>query len=106
MFGGRNQYAFFHQAGRVADAGNILANCLNFKTVKVNAAEDNARVRRRGQDAQFDRRSRVQADTLALYSYADCLFLYQQVKNKRGNGNLACGKTATHCCARFIQNFM
>ena len=47
VLGGGKQHALFHQAGGVADAGDVAAMSLDFKIVEIDAAEDDAGVRRR-----------------------------------------------------------
>jgi len=42
MLGGRDEDALFHQAGGITHTGDVPADGLNLKTIKVGAAEDNA----------------------------------------------------------------
>src|SRR3954469_7743715 len=48
MFGGRDEHALLHQAGRVAHARNVSSSSFDFKIVEVNATEDDSRSRGRG----------------------------------------------------------
>ena len=57
MLGGGDQDALLHQACGVADAGDVAAYRLDLKAVEVNAAEDNAGVRRSRENSQLDRRT-------------------------------------------------
>ncbi len=74
MFGRRNQNAFFLQTGSVADFGYVAANGFNFKSVKINPAEDNPRSSRSRQYTQIYRSPTVQSHTLALHWCPNCLF--------------------------------
>jgi hypothetical protein len=77
VLGGRDEDAFFHQAGGVADFGDVAADGLDLKAIEVDAAEDDARTRGGGEDAQMDGCSAVQADSTAVGGLANCTFVYQ-----------------------------
>ena len=81
MLGRRNEHAFFHQAGGVADAGDVAADGLNRKAVKVNPMEYDARTRGRRQDSQMDRSAAVQADSGALHCPTNCLLVSQPMES-------------------------
>ena len=59
VFGGREQDALLHKAGGIADAGYVVAVGLDGKIVQVHAAEDDAGIRRRGEEAQVSVNPRV-----------------------------------------------
>jgi hypothetical protein len=50
MLCGGDQDTFFLQAGGVAYFGHVAADRLNFKAIKITAAENNARPRYGGKD--------------------------------------------------------
>src|SRR5579863_10335695 len=75
VLGSRNQHAFFHQAGGIADAGHIAADGLDLKAVEISAPEDDAGARRSGYKAHGNRSATVKAHAGALHRRADCLLL-------------------------------
>ena len=77
VFGGGDQNTFFHQAGGVADAGDVAAGGFNLKAVQISAAEDDTGARRRRQNAHVDFRAAVQSYSTACDGRADCLLLDQ-----------------------------
>src|ERR1700722_10322184 len=77
MLGRRNQHAFFHQAGGVADAGDVAAGGLDPKTVQVDAAKHNARTGGGGQNPQMDRGAAVQTYTGTFRRPTNCLLVFQ-----------------------------
>src|ERR1700730_11986710 len=81
VLGRRNEHAFFHQAGGVADAGDVATDGLDRKTVEIDAVEHNARTCGRRQDSQMDRGATVQADSGALHRPTNCLFVSQPMKS-------------------------
>ena len=79
MLRGRDQYALFHQACGVADAGNVAADCLHLETIEIDASKDHSRAWRCRQYPQLNRSPAMQADAAAFYGRADCLFLFQSL---------------------------
>ena len=79
MFGGGNQHALFHQAGGIADAGDVAADRLNLESIKIGAAENDSSAGRRRQDAHGNGRAAVQANTTASNGRADCLLVNQMM---------------------------
>ena len=51
MLGGGDEHALAHEAGGVADLGDVAADGGNFEVVEVGAAEDDAGTGGRGQQA-------------------------------------------------------
>ena len=49
LFGGGDEHALAHEAGGVADLGDVATYCGNFEVVEVGAAENDARAGGRGQ---------------------------------------------------------
>src|SRR5579871_416170 len=78
MFGGRNKNALLHQAGGVADAGDISADGLDLESVKVSPAKHDASSRGCWNNAHRDRRPAVQANPTAFHRRANCLLLNQR----------------------------
>lgn len=74
---GRDEHAFFHQAGGVADARDVAAERFDFVVVEIYTAKDNAGAGSRRQDPQVNGSAAVQADALTLYSATDCLLIQQ-----------------------------
>ena len=77
MLSGRDEHAFLHQAGGVADASNVAPSRFHLEVVQVGAAKDDSSARWCGQDSKMDGSTAVKTDTCALYRRADCLFLLQ-----------------------------
>src|SRR4029077_1938911 len=85
MLGGGEQDAFFHQAGGIADAGDVAAVSFNFEIVEIHAAEDDAGVRRRGYEAEAAGNGGVESDSgcvngalyrrLARHRVIRCIYL-------------------------------
>jgi hypothetical protein len=76
MFSSGEQDALLHQARGVTDARHVAAVSLNFKIVEIHAAEDNARVRRCGIQADVAANGGMKADSIsfdgAFYSRLAC----------------------------------
>ena len=77
MLGGRDQHAFFHQTGCVADSSDVPPCGFHFKTVEIDSAKKDTGPSRGWQDAQVDRRTAMQTDSPKFYWAANCLFLPQ-----------------------------
>lgn len=67
VFGGGEQDALLHEAGGIADAGDVVAVGFNREIVEVNAAEDDASVGRSGLKAEFRVNAGVKTHTLDFY---------------------------------------
>ncbi len=50
VLGGRDENAFFHQAGGVADFGDVVANGFDLEAIEVGAAKQDAGAAGRGQE--------------------------------------------------------
>ena len=81
VLGGRDEHAFFHQAGGVADAGHVAADGLDFKAVEIDAAKDDSRSGRSGKYSHGNWRAAVEAYSTAFHGGADCLLLSQRRLN-------------------------
>ena len=77
MFSRRNENALPHEARGIAHTGDIAADRLNLEAIQVSAPEHDPGTCGRGQEAEADRGSAMQSDSLAFDSNADCLFLSQ-----------------------------
>ena len=77
MLGRRNQYAFLHQTGGVADARNVPADGLDFKTIQIDAVKYDARSRGCRQDSQVDGSAAVQTYPGAFHRPTNCLLVSQ-----------------------------
>ena len=66
VLGGRQQDAFAHQAGRVADSGDMPPISGNLERVKIRPHENDATARRRRENSQRDVLSAVETDTSRL----------------------------------------
>ncbi len=53
MFGGGDEHALAHQAGGVADLGDVAADGWDFEVVEIGAAEDDAGAGGSGQEAAW-----------------------------------------------------
>ena len=82
MLGGGNQYAFLHQAGGVADLGDILAAGFDLVSFEIGAAKHDARSRAGGKDAEVDWGSTVKAHATARDRTSDCSLEYQKSLRK------------------------
>src|SRR5271170_319574 len=71
VLGGRDQHALFHQAGGVADAGDVGDIRFDFEVVEVHATKNYAGVRRRRDQAQTALDRRVEADAFDLNGMLD-----------------------------------
>ena len=69
VLGGGDEHALAHEAGGVADLGDVAAGGGDFEVVEVGAAEENAAAAGRGQQPHLDGSSAVQADAGEL----DCV---------------------------------
>jgi len=78
VLGSGDEHALLHQAGGIADAGHVAADCLDLKAIEIDAAEHDAGSGRCRQNAQANGRAAVQANPLALHNRADCLLLAQE----------------------------
>jgi hypothetical protein len=67
MLGGGDKDAFFHEAGGVADAGDVSAVGFDLEAVKIGAAEDDSRSGRSRKDAHDDGSAAVQSDSTASH---------------------------------------
>ena len=74
MFGGGDEHALAHEAGGVADFGDVAADGGDFEVVEVGAAEDDAGTGRRGQQTHGDRRAGMKTDPCELKGCGDGLF--------------------------------
>ena len=77
VLGGGDEHAFLHQAGGVADLGDVAADGFDFKAVKVGAAKHNARARGGRQDSKMNRGSAMEADAAAFGRIPNCSFVDQ-----------------------------
>ena len=67
VLGGGKQHALFHQAGGVADPGDVAPVRFDLKIIQVHAAEDDSRVGRCGHETQMGLHSRMQTNSLGRY---------------------------------------
>ena len=67
VFGGGEQDALLHEAGGIADAGDVVAVGFDGEIVEVDAAEDDAGIRRSGLKAELGVNAGVEADALGFY---------------------------------------
>ena len=81
VLGGRDQDALFHQAGGVADAGDVAAAGFDGEAIEIGAMEDDARAGGSGQDSEVDGSSAVEADSGAGDGGTNCLFASQIVRD-------------------------
>ena len=79
MFGGRDEDALFHQAGGVADAGDVAAAGFDSEGVEVGAMENNSSAGGSGEDSEVDGSAAVEADSGAGDGGTNCLFANQIV---------------------------
>jgi hypothetical protein len=79
MLGGREQDALPHQAGGVADAGNIVAMSLNRKIVKIHTAKDDTTVRRGGEETQVGIDSGVKANAFDFHWAVDGALKHKKI---------------------------
>ena len=70
-------FAFFHQTGCIADAGDIAADGFDVEAVEIDATKDDARAGRRRENAQAHRSAAVQADPGTLGGLTNCLLVSQ-----------------------------
>ena len=73
VLGGRDQHGLAHQAGGVADLGDVAAVGGNLEVVEISPAEDDARAGGRCHQPHRDLGARVQADAAKLNVGPDCL---------------------------------
>ena len=73
VLGGGNQHGLTHQAGGVADLGDVAAVGGDFEVIQIGPAEDDARTCRRGDQPHGNLCARVQADAAKLNVGPDCL---------------------------------
>ena len=74
VFGGGDEHALAHEAGGVADLGDVAAVGGNLKVVEVGAAKDNARSGRRRQQPHGDRRTGMEPYACEFNLGGDGLF--------------------------------
>lgn len=67
MLGSGEQHALLHEAGGVADTGDVVAMGFNGEIVEVNAAEDDTRIGRSGLEAELGVNASVETHTLGFY---------------------------------------
>jgi hypothetical protein len=67
VLGGGDEHAFFHQAGGVADAGNVAADGFDLEAVQIGAAKYDAGAGRGGKNAHGDGSATVQSDSTAFH---------------------------------------
>src|SRR5947209_11191733 len=85
MFSGRDQHAFFLQAGCVTHLGYIASNCFHLEAIKINPVKHNAGTRRSRKYPQPNRRTAMETYTLALHRCTDCLLEWQVILDKQIN---------------------
>ena len=78
VLGGRNEHAFLHQAGGVADTRDVPADRLDLEPVQIDAPEHDPGTRWCRQNAHGNLRAAVQPDTTALYGSTNCLLVGQE----------------------------
>jgi len=66
VFRSGQEHAFFHQAGGVTDARDVLSMSFNGKIIEINATKDDARVCGSRNQTNFAADTRVETDTLDL----------------------------------------
>ena len=71
MLSGGKQDALLHEAGGIADAGDVVAVSLNVEIVEVDAAEDDASIRRSGLQPKFGVNAGMKTDALSFYRAMD-----------------------------------
>ena len=74
VLGGGDEHTLAHEAGGVADLGDVAAGGGNFKVVEVGAAEDDAGASRGGHEAHGHGCAAVEADAGERGGVADCVF--------------------------------
>ena len=72
VLGGGDEHALLHQAGGVADLGDVLADGWHVESVEIDAAKHDARSSRSGQDAQMYGRSAVEPDATTFDGGSNC----------------------------------
>ena len=88
VLGGRDEHALFHQAGGVADLGDIAADGLDLEAVEVGAAEDDAGSRPEPGGCEAERELRYEDRRRCIRRIADCTFVDQ---NRQTNSS-ACNR--------------
>src|SRR6185312_3849103 len=83
MFCGGDQDAFFLQAGGVANAGHIAANCLNLKPIEVTTTKNDAGSGSGRKYPEGYRCPAVEPYALAFYWGPNCLFKWQVIPKKQ-----------------------
>ena len=71
MFGGGKPDAFFHEAGGVADAGDVAAVRFNLEIIEIGAAEDDASVGRSWGELKVAAYGGVEANAAGFNSALD-----------------------------------
>src|ERR1700733_4427164 len=72
MFGRRDQHALLHQAGGVADAGDVADMRLDFKIVEIHATENDSRIGRSRYQSQAALNGSVQTNAFNLDRALNC----------------------------------
>ena len=75
MLGGGDEHAFFHQAGGIANLGDVAARGLDLVIIEINSAKHNAGTRGCRQNAEMHRNPAMQSYTFALDCGTNCLFV-------------------------------
>ena len=74
MLGGRNQHAFLHQTGGVADLGDVLADGFHDETIQIDTPENHSGAHRGRQNSHVHRHTAVQTDAPELNRRTNCMF--------------------------------
>ena len=77
VFGGGNQHALFHQAGGIADTGNVAAVGLDLEVIQIGSSKHNSRSGRGRENLQAYRCAAVQSNATARHGRAESLLLNQ-----------------------------
>src|SRR5882757_4864884 len=72
VLGGGEQDALLHKAGGVADASDVVAVGFNWEIIEINAAEDDAGIRRSGEETKVRVDTGVETHTLGFDCAVDC----------------------------------
>jgi len=72
VLGGGEQDALLHKAGGVADASDVVAVGFNWEIIEINAAEDDAGIRRSGEETKVRVDTGVETHTQGLDCAMDC----------------------------------
>ncbi len=72
VFGGGEQDALLHEAGGIANASDVVAMGFDGEVVKINAAENDAGIRRSGEETKVCVYTGVETHTLSFDCAVDC----------------------------------